>query len=266
MILFTKMHSLGNHFVVIDAYSTVVNLENFDIKKMSACHIGIGFDQLLIIEKSSTADFFCKIFNADGSEAVQCGNGLRCVARFVHENKMIASKEITIETKAGVFPISIQDYQQIQVTMGNPVILSTNHVISIEDQSYSLITLNLGNPHALLIIDHLLSIKEMNRLGKLISTHTDFPDGINVGFMQIVSPTEINLRTYERGAGLTYACGSNATAAVAAGIIVKQLHIDKDVQVHFPLGTVKVIWPVVENAICLIGSAERIFEGQLPLS
>lgn len=262
MIHFTKMHGLGNDFVVIDAMNQSITLQPAFIKHIGNRHTGIGFDQLLVIEKSSKADFFCRIFNADGSEAEQCGNGLRCIARYVHEHGMHPTSTLSIETKAGVFPVEIKDYDHIRVTMGAPRIEEKLMALQLDQQSDGLqmSVMSIGNPHAVIKVDA-LNPELVTELGAEISQHAYFPNGANVGFMQIDHPGHIHLRTYERGAGETLACGSNACAATVAGIINHWL--DQRVTVEFRDGSLLIEWEGEGRPIHMTGPAVTVFSGEL---
>ena len=262
---FCKMHGLGNDFIVIeDRSNTITGPNNFPIQRLADRHIGIGFDQLLVIQASSRADFFCRIFNADGSEAEQCGNGLRCVARYVHETGLHPTSQLTIETKAGLFPIVIPDYEHIQVTLGVPIIENNSLSLSVAPQEtpLALSILSMGNPHAILKIDSIESI-EPSTLGPQIASHHYFPQGINVGFMEIIDQEQIRLRTFERGVGETFACGSNACAAVAAGIANGWLN--QQVSVHFRYGSLTIKWAGPNHALIMTGPADTIFNGEILL-
>lgn len=260
-IHFTKMHALGNDFVVINALQQPLMTSTLPISHLAHRHTGIGFDQLLIIEPSQRADFFCRIYNADGSEAEQCGNGLRCIARFIHEEKLHPSLSFCLETKAGLFPVTIKDYDQISVTMGLPQIQKTLMPLLLSKTDTVLLSLlSVGNPHAIMkvaSIDTLLA----EQLGFEIATHTYFSQGTNVGFMQIMTPHHIRLRTIERGVGETFACGSNACAAVAAGIANGWL--EKQVRVEFHYGSLFIHWESNDKPIQMTGPASRIFIGKI---
>ncbi len=255
---FTKMHGLGNDFVIVNATDHPLVLSSPLIAQLGHRHTGIGFDQLLMIEPSQQADFFCRIFNADGSEAEQCGNGLRCVARFVHEKKLQTSSHLRIETRAGVFPVMIRDYDHIRVTMGVPQIQEKYIELKIAEKLFRLSVLSLGNPHAIIKIESIAAVPVLD-WGTAISEHHFFPQGANVGFMQIITPQHIRLRAFERGVGETYACGSNACAAVAAGILNGWL--DHRVKVEFKLGYLEIEWAGEDKPLQMTGPAVRVFEG-----
>jgi diaminopimelate epimerase len=270
-ISFTKMQGLGNDFVIIDAVNQQINLSNLSnipISILGDRHFGIGFDQLILIESidssslSTSADFFCRIFNSDGSEAEQCGNGLRCVAKFIRDNKLHADSILKLATKAGIFSVTIHDDEKVSILMGVPNIQETKLFLSIENNSSlgPLCIISLGNPHAILSIDSTLTDKEIIKLGKQISTHSYFKTGINAGLMQINNSHHIKLRTIERGAGETFACGSNACAAAAAGILLHGL--DHCVEVEFQYGLLTIEWPNEREPIKMTGPAVTVFSGE----
>lgn len=258
-IRFTKMHGIGNDFVVINAMNQNFQIQHLAISSLANRYMGIGFDQLLIIEPSKQADFFCRIFNSDGTEAEQCGNGLRCVARFLHEEKLIHQRILKLETKAGIYPLTIQDYDHIQVTMGEPQVKETLLQLSLShNHSIPISVISVGNPHAIVkvaSIDNVLA----NQLGAEIAANAIFPHGANVGFMEVINPHHIRLRTFERGAGETYACGSNACAAAVAGITNGWLQ--NNVNVEFRYGSILIEWN--NSAIQMTGPASRVFSGEL---
>lgn len=257
---FTKMHGLGNDFVIINAIQQPVSLDATTITALANRHTGIGFDQLLIIEPSDETDFFCRIFNADGSEAEQCGNGLRCVARLIHEEKLHASPTFSIATKGGVYPIQVTDYNHIKVTMGTPDIQEILIELPIKNESSFLATtiLKIGNPHAVIKVDS-LDTAPIHQLAPAISAHTYFSQGVNVGFMQIINPSRIRLRTFERGAGETFACGSNACAAAIAGILNGWLN--DTVTVEYRYGVLQIDWEKEKNILHMTGPAARVYTG-----
>lgn len=256
-IQFYKMHGLGNDFVVIDGVSQTIVPQHIPIKKFAHRHSGIGFDQLLLVQPSKIADFACRIFNSDGSEAEQCGNGMRCVARFIHEMNLSPKKTLTIETLSGVVATTLHDFLHIDVDMGLPKI-EENRSIKCNDQSFDLAILSMGNPHAILQVP---SIKDypVATIGALISTHPAFSHGTNVGFMEIVNRSQIRLRTFERGSGETLACGSNSCAAVVAGI--ENNLLDPNVKVELALGHLDIAWPSKTSSVMMSGPAEKVFEG-----
>lgn len=267
---FVKMHGLGNDFILIDGINQQVQLSASTIKKFSHRHCGIGFDQLLLIEKSQVADFACRIFNSDGSEAEQCGNGMRCVARFLQEENLTNKKSFRIETKAGIIAVHIPNYDNVEVNMGIPSFepesipfaaknfqpLYPIHIATMGTMHMAVVS--MGNPHAIFLID---SIKQypVHDIGSVVTTHTSFPQGVNVGFVEIVNRKYIRLRTFERGVGETLACGSNACAAVVTGIMNQQL--DHTVTVELSLGQLTIQWMGDNHPVMMSGPASRVFSG-----
>lgn len=261
-ICFTKMHGLGNDFVVINTVNQFIdNIDNLPIKAFADRHVGIGFDQLLVVSPypSKEAEFYCRIFNADGTEAEQCGNGLRCVARVLHEQKLCGNS-IKLATKAGVFPVNIENYNEISIILGVPTIEDKLFKLTNDLPTISLIS--LGNPHAILKVASIHDEGSM-KMGKEIYASKTFQQGINVGLVEIVGKQHIALRTLERGAGETYACGSNACAAVCASIVNGWVN-DKDrVQVEFRRGSLMIEWPGEGKPIKMTGPATNVFSGKI---
>lgn len=251
---FTKMHGLGNDFIIVNALSEI------PIPALADRHTGIGFDQLLLIEPGKQADYFCRIFNADGSEAEQCGNGLRCVARYLYEEGIQKKPEFSLETIAGIFPVSIRDNDHIRITMGAPLIQAALTQLPLINDSVSASIISTGNPHAIIKVPALenLAIQE---LGNAIANHVTFKHGANVGFLQVMDTGHARLRTYERGAGETLACGSNACAAAVAGILNGWL--SHTVEIAFRLGHLTIEWEGEGKPIHMTGPAARVYTGYL---
>ena len=270
---FVKMHGLGNDFVLINGFHHPVKFSEPTIKQLSHRHCGIGFDQLLLIEKSLIADFACRIFNSDGSEAEQCGNGMRCVARFVQEEHLTDKKSFHIETKAGIIAVNIHNYDNIEVNMGIPSFepetipfvaknfqpLYPIHIPNMGTMEIAVVS--MGNPHAIFFVD---SIKHfpIHDVGSIVTKHDLFPHGVNVGFVEVLNRKRIRLRTFERGVGETLACGSNACAAVVTGIMNQQL--DHNVTVELALGELVIQWEGDHHPVMMSGPASRVFNGVMP--
>lgn len=259
---FCKMHGLGNDFVIVSAFHQTVALEKPAIARLADRHCGIGFDQLLVVGPSTQADLHCRIFNADGSEAEQCGNGLRCVARFAQEEKIIAKSLLTIETKAGLIQVEIEDYDRIRANMGLPIIDPGPVMVTVDAFPVALTTLSLGNPHAIYRVEATQTVP-VAAWGATIEKHSVFSQGVNVGFMEVRDRKKIGLRTYERGVGETLACGSNACAAVVAGIT--QGWLDPRVDVGFACGNLQVEWQGEGQPVFLTGPASRVFTGTIEI-
>lgn len=274
MIHFTKMHGLGNDFVVIDAHTQSIDLSSEQIRFMADRHTGIGFDQLLLVEKpvSDNADFKYRIFNADGSEVAQCGNGARCFARFVRDKKLSDKDEIRVDTNAGQLLLCFDD-DLITVNMGVPrhqpseIPLLAAHETLLYDvlvngQTYQFGAVSMGNPHAVLHVND-ANTAPVTELGKALESHALFPERANIGFMQIINRQLIKLRVYERGAGETLACGSGACAAVVIGI--EQNLLDSTVVVELAGGTLKINWAGRGTPVWMTGAAVTVFEGVIAL-
>ena len=273
-IKFTKMHGLGNDFMVIDAIHQKINLTIADIALLGRRDIGVGFDQCLLIESSNTSgiDFFYRIFNADGQEVGQCGNGARCLARFVTFYGLTNKKNITIATKTTRMILQINPDEMVTVDMGRPNFepqsipleaLTKAPLYSLplnNNQTCDVHAISIGNPHAVMIVAD-LETTDVQGLGRRISEHPLFPEQSNAGFMQIISPEVIHLRVYERGCGETRACGSGAVAAVAVGRLYHNLA--QTVKVNLPGGELIVDWPKIDDSIFLTGPAVFVYEGLL---
>ena len=253
------MHGLGNDIMIVDCLTNRWNVTKDHILALADRHTGIGFDQLITIEPNKTsADVFCRIFNPDGSEAQQCGNGLRCIARYLSDKKIISSQSLTIETIAGIFPLIIHDENNIAMTMNSPTMLAKELMLTVANMTAKVVYLMLGNPHAIMRVDDVFALP-IESIGKALSTHPHFTEGANIGFMQIDSPQQITLRTYERGAGLTLACGSNASAAVVAGI--SQGWLKSPVTVQFARGNLIISWDGKDKVI-MQGPASWCYHGE----
>ncbi|ANH11824.1 TPA: diaminopimelate epimerase [Legionella pneumophila] len=273
-IKFTKMHGLGNDFIVLDGVNQSIQLTVEQIQKLANRHTGIGFDQCLLIESSQTEgiDFNYRIFNADGQEVGQCGNGARCIALFARYYGLTAKNKLTVATKTTLMDLIINEDNSVSVNMGVPRLAPSEIPLLADRQSpeYSLElnngnTVNLhaisvGNPHAVLLVEN-IDTAPVNSLGQQISFHPQFPEQVNVGFMQIVNHEKINLRVYERGCGETIACGSGAVAAAAIARLFYNLS-DK-ITVHLPGGDLCIQWPCPTTPIILTGPAAFVYEGTL---
>ncbi|MCF6202474.1 MAG: diaminopimelate epimerase [Methylococcaceae bacterium] len=273
---FTKMHGLGNDFVVIDAINQSISLSPEQIRLMADRHFGIGFDQLLLVEKpvSDNADFNYRIFNADASEVAQCGNGIRCFGRFVHDKKLSDKNIIRVDTNVGQLILNFDEDEQITVNMGIPLHTPAEIPIKTDQEAlfYTLFVNNtektlgavsMGNPHAVLQVDNINSAP-VAKLGKLLENHPFFPERANIGFMQIMNRQSIKLRVYERGAAETLACGSGACAAVVIGIEQGLLN-KEDINVELPGGQLLINWSGRGQPVFMKGPAVSVFEGQINL-
>ncbi len=274
-INFTKMHGLGNDFVVIDAINQSVQLSAEQIRFIADRRFGVGCDQLLLVEKpcSPEAEFQYRIYNADGGEVEQCGNGARCFARFVVENSLTRNTRIPVETRSGLIVLTLNDDGDVTVNMGVPEFApaSLPFIVEVQDTEYELSTtagnikiaaVSIGNPHAVLQVENVDSAA-VETLGPEIECHPRFPERVNVGFMQIIDRNHIRLRVYERGAAETLACGTGACAAVAAGIM--QGKLADCVKVSLPGGELVIRWKGENEPLFMSGPATRVFEGKISL-
>jgi diaminopimelate epimerase len=261
-IRFAKMHGLGNDFVIIHSTEASWRMTPSRISQLADRHQGIGFDQLLTIEPSQQADFLCRIFNADGSEAEQCGNGMRCIARYIHEQGLSSQSSFSVQTKAGIYILSIENYNRIRVTMGPPTIKQTQVELQLPQDlgTVTMSIIHMGNPHAIVRVQD-MHVTQTLTLGRAISTHAYFPQGTNVGFMQIIDQHHIVLRTFERGSGPTFSCGSNACAAAVIGIT--QGWLTSRVIVEFCYGSLEVEWEGNEQPVYVTGPATYVFSGEI---
>lgn len=271
---FTKMHGLGNDFVVIDALHTAANFSAHDIQKLADRRRGVGFDQLLIIEPSQSAqsNYFFRIFNADGSEAEQCGNGLRCVASYLHDQDLF-EYSVSIGCKGGTMEASIEPDGQVRVNMGTPIFspekipfkAQTEQLIyslTLDDIELRIGVVGMGNPHAVICVDDIETVDTL-AVGQAVSTHPAFPKGVNVGFMQVTQPYQACLQVFERGTGETPACGSGACAAMVYGH--KLGILDREVSIIQPGGDLLIEWAGGNNPVFMTGPAETAYRGHLSL-
>lgn len=259
-IAFTKMQSIGNDFIVIDTTKEPMDLPKKLIQSMSDRHFGIGFDQLLMLAPSTRekAQFNYRIFNANGQEVEQCGNGARCMAKYIRDQGYSQAKQVVLAAKKGLLTLNYLDNEQFSVNIGRPYDLIAQDTLTVSHQQITLGTVNVGNPHAVIWVDD-VDIAPVEHLGKKLQRHPKFPDGVNVGFVQKISPGEIRLRVFERGAGETLGCGSGACAAVAIAHALDNYH--SLVTVRFPGGSVAVQYKDTKSPIYLIGTAETVFTG-----
>ncbi len=273
LVRFTKMHGLGNDFVVLDLMTQRVRVDEKIVRRLSDRNFGIGFDQLLIVEAPDDPemDFKYRIFNADGSEVEHCGNGARCFARFVTDKRLTGKNTIAVQTMKGPAYLTLAGKDQVRVDMGQPVLEPADvpFIADIQASSYSLAAgsellevsaLSMGNPHGVVIVDD-IDTAPVGTLGPLLESHERFPQKANIGFMQIVDRNHIRLRVYERGAGETLACGTGACAAVAAGQLRGRL--DGKVRVELRGGELEIEWHGPGSDLIMTGPATTVFEGQI---
>ena len=268
------MHGLGNDFVVIDAINQTINLSAEQIRFIADRHFGVGCDQLLLVERpTTTADFRYRIFNADGGEVEQCGNGARCFARFVRDQGLSNKDEIAVETRTGIIYPRLESNGQVSVNMGAPRFepanlpfmteaLKPRYHINHHGEDIIIGAVSMGNPHAVYKVCD-INTAPLESLGPAISHHPDFPQGVNAGFMQIVSRDHILLRVFERGCGETLACGTGACAAMVIGRQWGEL--DETVKVDLPGGQLLIRWQGDGEPVWMTGPATHVFEGKIEI-
>lgn len=271
---FTKMHGLGNDFVVIDAVNQSVSLNPEQLRRLADRHFGVGCDQILIVEPAAgRADFRYRIFNADGGEVEQCGNGARCFVRYVHDRKMTAKREIRVETLGGPIIPRLESNGEVTVNMGVPKFepvdipfvaekRALTYPLDIDHKRLEISALSMGNPHAVQLVPD-IDQAPVSAEGALIERHPRFPQRVNAGYMEIVDKHRIRLRVYERGAGETLACGTGACAAVVAGI--QRGLLGSSVKVNFGSGDLTIRWESENQPVWMTGPAVTVFDGEIVL-
>lgn len=272
---FTKMQGLGNDFVVIDAVTEPFEPTTEQVRSLGHRQFGVGFDQLLLVEppRSEETDFRYRIWNADGGEVEQCGNGARCFARFVHDKGLTEKEEVVVETASGIITLKIQPNGWVTVNMGAPILQpaqipfeadaeAQHYRLEVDGETLQVGAVSMGNPHVVVTVDQ-LNDAVVERLGPKLESHSRFPQRVNAGFMQIISRSEIALRVYERGAGETLACGTGTCAAVVCGIL--QGKLEHEVKATLLGGELSIRWEGGDAPVMMTGPAETVFEGVIEL-
>ena len=276
LLEFTKMHGLGNDFMVVDLISQKAFLDTLTIQRLADRHFGIGFDQLLIVEPPDvpSADFKYRIFNADGSEVEQCGNGVRCFARFVHERQLTTKTKIKVQTKSGIVEPELGQNGWVRVNMGYPkfspqeipfIAEEMENLYEIQlptDEKLTIDVVNMGNPHAVTIVPDVISA-DVARIGPQVESHERFPQRVNVGFMQIVDDKHARLRVFERGVGETLACGTGACAAAVSGM--RRGLLSNSVEIELAGGQLLIEW-CEGDVVWMTGPTATVYHGQLDLN
>lgn len=272
---FSKMHGLGNDFVVLDGIRQRVSLTEEQLRHLADRHFGVGCDQILLVEAPTQpdVDFRYRIFNADGGEVEQCGNGARCFVRFVHETGLTDKREIRVETRSGIIAPRLEENGNVTVNMGIPRFLPVEipflgdgdaviHALEVAGETLEISVVSMGNPHAVQVVGNVDSAPVATQ-GPLIESHQRFPQRVNAGFMQVVDRHAIKLRVYERGAGETLACGTGACAAVVAGI--RRSLLDSPVRVTTRGGDLAIAWDGPGQSVMMSGPAVTVFTGEVEL-
>lgn len=275
LIQFSKMHGLGNDFMVVDGITQKIFFSPEMIRRLADRHFGVGFDQLLLVEPpyDPEQDFHYRIFNADGSEVQQCGNGARCFARFVRLKGLTNKDRIAVSTMSGRIVLQLEHDNLVTVNMGVPEFepgkvpfraqkAEKTYLLRVAEQTVMCGVVSMGNPHCVLEVDN-IKTAPVETLGAQLESFDRFPERVNVGFMELVSANEIRLRVFERGAGETMACGTGACAAAVVGIYQGKLR-DR-VKVHLPGGTLQIAWKGPGTPVFMTGPAEHVFDGEMDL-
>ena len=276
MILkFTKMHGAGNDFVVIDLISQRCKLRRRDIRKLADRHFGVGCDQVLVVEAPTRpdVDFRYRIYNADGEEVEQCGNGARCFARFVRERRLTSKRVITVETAGGIISLKARDRHQVEVDMGVPRLepaeipfnapaRAESYTLALAERELEIGAVSMGNPHAVWRVDD-VDAMDLETLGPQIEHHPDFPQRVNAGFMQVISDREFRLRVFERGVGETLACGTGACAAAVYGM--QRGWLSDSVTAELPGGKLSISWAGEGHSVLMTGPTAVVYEGTIKI-
>ena len=284
-VRFSKMHGLGNDFMVMDLVSQQVHLDPKLIARLGDRHTGVGFDQLLAVEPPTDpdADFFYRIYNNDGSEAEQCGNGARCFAAFINANRLSVKQKLRLQSIAGIITTELRDNGSVAVDMGVPSVepaevpfatsatvappepddmAGPGQHISAAGETYRVTPVSIGNPHGVLFVPSVAEA-DVERIGAALTRHEAFPEGANIGFCEVVDPGFMRLRVYERGVGETRACGTGACAAVVAAQLAG--HCEHRVKISLSGGKARIQWDGPGQPITMTGPACLVYEGQITL-
>ena len=273
---FTKMHGCGNDYVYVNCLEEVIEDRSLTAVKVSDRHFGIGSDGLICIDPSDVADFKMDMYNADGSQGKMCGNGIRCVGKYVYDYGLTDKTCITVETLAGIkeLELSVVDHkvESVRVCMGKPDFTSSNIPVvydketavevnvSIQGRDYTLTCVSMGNPHAVIFVDDVESI-DLPQIGPLFENHSIFPERINTEFVQVLENGDLRMRVWERGSGETLACGTGTCAALAAAVVCGKT--SRSANVYVKGGVLSIEWSAKDDMIYMTGPAEIVFEGQI---
>ncbi|HEY0665872.1 MAG TPA: diaminopimelate epimerase [Gallionella sp.] len=275
LLKFSKMHGAGNDFVVLDGVRQKIDLTPEQLRLLADRHFGVGCDQILLVEKPETkeADFRYRIFNSDGGEVEQCGNGARCFMRFVHDQKLTTKREIVVETHGGLISPRLEQDGRVTVNMGAPVFEAgripfsdgtgaVSEPLQVGNETLRISAVSMGNPHAVQVVDD-VEKAPVREMGPLIERHPRFPNRVNAGFMQVMDRHNLRLRVYERGAGETLSCGTGACAAVVAGI--RRELVDSPVNVATRGGVLTIAWEGDDTPVLMTGPAITVFTGEITI-
>lgn len=275
---FTKMHGLGNDYVYVETFTQPEPADPAALARaVSDRHFGVGSDGLIMIMPSDRADARMRMFNADGSEGEMCGNGVRCVAKYVHDHGLARKNRVTVETGRGVLTLDLTvddgEARLVRVAMGTPILRASEiptllpgdppieAPMEVDGRTFAVTAVSMGNPHAVIFVDDVANFP-LERLGPLFETHPSFPRRVNVHFVQVLAPGEVRMRTWERGSGVTLACGTGACAVCVAGVLTRRT--DRRVLAHLPGGDLELEWPEPAASVFMTGPATEVFSGEWP--
>jgi diaminopimelate epimerase len=277
---FTKMHGIGNDYVYVETFNQPPPADPACLAvTMSDRHFGVGSDGLILIMPSERADARMRMFNADGSEGEMCGNGVRCVAKYLHDHGLARKDRVTVETGRGVLTLDLEiadgKARRVRVDMGAPIFKSTeiptllpgdppvNVPLRVHDQSFPVTAVSMGNPHAVIFVDDVQDFP-LELLGPALENHPSFPRRVNVHIVHVIGPNEVRMRTWERGSGITLACGTGACAVCVAGVLTGRT--DRRILAHLPGGDLELEWPGDAASVFMTGPATEVFSGDWPLA
>ena len=278
---FTKMQGIGNDYVYVNCFEETVQDPSAVAKFVSDRHFGIGSDGLILIKPSDTADCEMEMYNLDGSQGAMCGNGIRCVAKFVYDKGIVRKKNLSIDTKSGIKYLSLTvkngKVSTVEVNMGSPVLLANqipvvsdteqviDHPLDVNGKTYRITAVSMGNPHAIVYMDDLENL-DINTLGPQFENHLAFPDRINTEFVKVIDRHTLQMRVWERGSGETLACGTGACAVAVASVLNGLVDEDRPVTVKLLGGDLQIFWNRQEDLVYMTGPAVTVFEGEIDLS
>ena len=276
---FTKMHGIGNDYVYVNCFKETVENPSEVAKFVSDRHFGIGSDGLILIKPSKVADCYMEMYNADGSNSAMCGNGIRCVAKYVYDYGLTDKTEIDVETAAGIkhIVLAIKDgkVEKACVDMGEPILkpelvpvigegdMLVNEPILVDGEEYRMTCVSMGNPHAVVFLDYDVKELEIEKIGPKFENHERFPARVNTEFMYVIDRNTMNLRVWERGSGETWACGTGTCASVVASVL--NGHTERNVLVHLLGGDLEIYWSEEDNHVYMTGPATTVFDGEIEL-
>ena len=276
---FTKMHGIGNDYVYVNCFEETVENPREVAKFVSDRHFGIGSDGLILIKPSKVADCYMDMYNADGSNSAMCGNGIRCVAKYIYDYGITDKTEVDVETAAGIkhIVLTIKDgkVEKARVDMGEPILkpelvpvvgkgeMLVNEPILVDGEEYRMTCVSMGNPHAVVFLDEDVKTLDIEKIGPMFENHERFPERVNTEFMYVVDRNTMNLRVWERGSGETWACGTGTCASVVASVL--NGHTERNVLVHLLGGDLEILWDEKDNHVYMTGPATTVFDGEIEL-